>query len=509
MPKASPSSNEITPYTIFAKNPRQLEAWKESESHRFLLYGGAAGGGKSFFLRWWAVFYLLYLHFKLGIDRANVMLACEDYPALLDRQVSKIRAEFPPELGDLKQGVTLDYELKPQYGSGRILLRNLDDPSKYLSSEFAGIAVDELTRNDAEVFSYLRLRLRWPGVARPRFVAGSNPGGKGHGWVQHLWIDREFPRELEPLANEFYFVPAKMQDNPFLPQSYYQDLLTLPEAMAKAYAEGRWDLFAGQYFDFWERLRGEIVQDERTWNLQAWNVRWASVDWGFEHPACVHWHCLDDSGITRTYRELHSNHLSPRELGARIVAASAGEKLTHVYLSPDAFAHRTDELSIAEQIGEVLSQAGFPRPVPADNDRVGGWMLLYQMLQSGQWKIGTTCKELLRAIPVAVRDSKRVEDIAKFDATNGIGGDDALDCARYGLKSKHGVAQKPMDVQVQEAVARMLTPEQLNPVTPDYNAIAMASLKAQSQINKKFVPVPVMTRKRRFGGGFHGVHKIR
>lgn len=503
------SSNEprvITPEVVFGQNARQLEAWNASESHRFLLYGGAAGGGKSFFLRWWAAFFLLWLHFKCGISRAQVGLFCEDYPSLIDRQVSKIRAEFPSELGELKQGVTLDYELRPQYGSGRILLRNLDDPSKYLSSEFAGIAVDELTRNNAETFHFLRLRLRWPGVDRPRFVAGSNPGGKGHGWVQHYWIDREFPRELEPLAKEFYFVPAKMQDNPFLPQSYYQDLLTLPEAMAKAYAEGRWDLFAGQYFDFWESLRDETVQDERTWNLQPWNTRWISIDWGFEHPACAHWFCLADDGVTRTYREFHRNHLGPRELGAEIGRLSDGERISHVYLSPDAFAKRTDELSIAEQVGDVLSQMGFPRPVPADNDRVGGWMLLYQMLQSGQWRIGSTCRELIRAIPVAVRDEKRVEDIAKFDAANGIGGDDALDCARYGLKSKHGIAAKPRDVQARELVAQMI-PDQLQAV--NYTAIAQASLKAQEKLNKKFQPVPLMTRKRRYGGGFHGFHTVR
>lgn len=452
--KSNSRSNEpqrVNPQSVFGNNHRQLEAWNASNDHRFVLYGGAAGGGKSFFLRWWAVFYLLWLHLH-HVSRAQVMLACEDYPSLLDRQVSKIRAEFPAELGSLKQGVTLDYELRPEYGGGRILLRNLDDPSKYLSSEFAGIAVDELTRNDADVFNFLRLRLRWPGVDRPRFVGGSNPGGKGHGWVQHLWITREFPKELEPLANEFYFVPAKMQDNPFLPESYYQDLLTLPEQMAKAYAEGRWDLFAGQYFDIWERLREQVVRREETFGLKPWHTRWISIDWGFEHPACVHWHALTDDGITKTYREFHRNHLSPRELGAEIVRLNDGERISNVYLSPDAYAKRTDELSIAEQLRESLLAGGLPSPAPADDDRVGGWMLMYQLLQSGSWQIGSSCKELIRAIPVAVRDERKVEDIAKFDAANGQGGDDALDCARYGLKSRHGIAREPLEVRVQRKV---------------------------------------------------------
>jgi len=54
------------------------------------------------------------------------------------------------------------------------------------------------------------------------------------------------------------------------------------------------------------------------------------------------------------------------------VDRSCGEKIDAVYLSPDAFAHRTSESSIAEQIGEVLTANKLPYPIEADNDRVGG-----------------------------------------------------------------------------------------------------------------------------------------
>ncbi len=112
--------------------------------------------------------------------------------------------------------------------------------------------------------------------------------------------------------------------------------------------------------------------------------------------------------------------------------ASAPEKIDAIYLSPDAFARRTDEASIAEQMGDIFVAAGLPRPIPADDDRIGGWMLMYQMLDAGEWLLTENCAELIRTLPNLIRDPARIEDIEKMD------GDDAADAARYGLKSRYG-----------------------------------------------------------------------
>jgi hypothetical protein len=116
-------------------------------------------------------------------------------------------------------------------------------------------------------------------------------------------------------------------------------------------------------------------------------------------------------------------------LAQAIAERSAGERIEEVFLSPDAFAHRTSEASIAEQLGEVLAQNGLPRPVPADDDRVGGWQLMYQMLENDEWVITENCRELIGGLPLLVRDERRVEDVRKVE------GDDPADAARYGLVS--------------------------------------------------------------------------
>ncbi len=116
-------------------------------------------------------------------------------------------------------------------------------------------------------------------------------------------------------------------------------------------------------------------------------------------------------------------------LAQAIAERSGRERITEVFLSPDAFAHRTSEASIAEQLGEILTINGLPRPAAADDDRIGGWQLMYQLLESDAWLITDNCGKLIDSLPLLVRDATRVEDIHKAD------GDDAADAARYGLVS--------------------------------------------------------------------------
>ena len=377
-------------------------------------------------------------------------LFTEDYPTLFDRQISKMQVEFPSWLGSFYLAETKQFRLHRQFGGGVLALRNLDDPSKYQSAEFAAIGVDELTKSDKGVFDFLRFRLRWPGLEHPKFIAGTNPGGKGHAWVKKLWVEQQFPPEMEPLREQFAFIQAKASDNPHLTSAYYDSLKTLPPDMARAFAEGDWNLFAGQYFDIWNE-KEHVIQ---VVDIKPWWPRWISMDWGFAHPTSIHWH-TQDGDQTYTYREFHETRQSEQDIGEAIIELSKGEKLSAFYLSPDAFAKRTSNDTVAQQIAEVVCKSGLPGPAQADNDRIGGWRLMYQLLQSGLWKVTRDCPNLIKSMPTLIRDDNSLEDVLKVNADENEIGDDAADSARYGLKTRLSPRKVPWDVELKAKTAEV------------------------------------------------------
>jgi len=217
---------------------KQKLATDTANETKYTLYGGSRGPGKSYWLRWYLLHRLLEFH-RRGLSGVDVLLACENYPSLKGRQITKIAVEFPFEIGELKdtQAKGLGFHLFPEYGGGSILLRNLDDPNKYQSFEFADIGIDELTKNPESTFHILRGSLRWPGIKDSRFVAATNPEAN---WVRDYWIEKRLPDEVPIDPDEFQFVAGLPDDNPHLPDSYWQELDTLPGALRQAWRYGDW-----------------------------------------------------------------------------------------------------------------------------------------------------------------------------------------------------------------------------------------------------------------------------
>ena len=294
---------ELTAFTS-----RQQEAAESMYTHRYILYGGARGGGKSRFLRWALVEYLIYLFQECGISGAKVMLACETYPELQDRQISKIQLEMPSWLGDLRdsQADGLRFKLAEGLGGGMICLRNLDKPAKYQSAEFAAVAVDELTKIQKSTFDILRGSLRWPGVSHTLFMGATNPGGAGHGWVKALWIDRKFPPEMIPMAADFRFIQSLPIDNPHLDKSYWDELNSLPETLRKAWVNGDWNIFQGMAFPQWSA--DHVCND---FDIPSHWPRTVGIDWGYANPFAAVWIATEpDTGRVYLYREAYKSGLT-------------------------------------------------------------------------------------------------------------------------------------------------------------------------------------------------------
>ena len=497
---------------------------------KYRLFGGAAGPGKSKALLMEAVVQ------ALDHPNVNTLLLRRTFPELETSLLHYFRRDVPRELyvafHESKHVVEWKNGSTTRFG----YCASEHDVYQYQGAEYLFIGIDELTLFTLRQWQFLTSRNRCPVPGTFSCMAGAtNPGNIGHAWVKALWIDRQpapgMERPEEYNAGDYDFIPARFFDNPIYAadKNYQKTLLALPTNLKRAFFDGDWEVFAGQYFDRFDLGRNTARAEEIEW--QPWWPRWISIDWGFEHPAATYWHaqapgslaagggreesfdgagsaCAHASSCVVTYREYVTHRTSPRELAREIIArslasvqlspaggfsATAGafpslengrEKIGAIYLSPDAFARRTDDASIAEQMGDVFAEAGFPRPTPADDDRIGGWMLMYQMLDAGEWLLTDNCIELIRTLPTLVRDSVRIEDVEKMD------GDDAADAARYGLISRYaarrsGMARPPLEQRLAERVT-----------STDPTIRAIQARKAQIEVPQRTQPVSFLRRRR-------------
>lgn len=451
---------------------RQQEALKAARVAKFVLYGGAAGGGKSFWLRWTLLIFVLRAYGQYGVPNVRVGLFCEDYPALKDRQLSKISREFPRWLGSLQntREEGLGFFLRPEFGGGFIALRNLDKPEKYDSTEFAAIGVDELTKNPETIFHELRKRLRWPSYqiafdfnpdANPvalekrgfpegfifPFLGTTNPGGIGHAWVKRYWIDQDLSPELlaEYGVKHFAFVRSLATDNPHNPGSYYRDLLSLPEPLRSAYARGDWNLFQGQFFKEWRRE----IHVCRAFPIPSYWRQFWSGDWGYARPFFGGTWAVSPEG--KVYLTAEQVYLQRDNgwIGRELARVHEGRNIIYRKLDPSCW---DDSRGVSN--AEQLKNAGWSCE-KASNDRISGWgrvreHLAWEQSDNGaltrepQVQVFDTCTELIRTLPTLIHDKYTVEDL------DTDGEDHGADMFRYGLMSRPGLSQVPLDQMPQE-----------------------------------------------------------
>jgi hypothetical protein len=414
---------------------RQLNAIEKLDSGKvkFLLYGGALGGGKSYFLRRYAIRRLMILNKVFGIEKPAGMLACEDYPSLADRQLQKIALEFPEWLGilyDKHKVYGRCFILNKQWGGGALCFRNLDDPSKYASSEWAFILVDELTKNKLDIFTFLRTRLRWPGLKdiECQFIAGTNPGGIGHGWVKQIWMDKIFPEEFtSPIdyRSQFDYVPSRADDNPHLGPDYWAQLSTLPEQLRRAFRDGDWDIFVGQAFPQFSRETHVVKVDK----IPEYAQLYMAIDWGFGAPFSIGWWWVDSDGRIWRFAEWYGwSGQANKGLRLEDTAIADGIKQREQNLSidnrqiirlagPDCFSKKPDYMgggqgpSTAETFagkGIYLTPGDPSRKLKIRQFRE---RLAIPKIGLPMMVISPECTQFIRTIPNIVMDERNVEDV--------------------------------------------------------------------------------------------------
>ena len=382
------------------------------------VYGGAKGGGKS------CALVMEGLAYGLENSGANMYFFRETYDDLEANIIKEWKEKVPRELysyNESKHQATLinGTSVKFRY------IRNFSDAEGYQGRSMDWIGVDELTKHLRESIQVLLSCLRSPKGFKPTFRATCNPGGIGHMWVKEDYIEATEYGKHETLCpvtgNVRVFIPAKVWDNDVLmanDPNYVKRLQNLPEDQRKAFLDGDWDLFSGQYFGEFKR---EIHVCEPFVIPEHWN-RYFVCDYGLDMCAGL-WIARDEQGRAYVYKEVYESGLIISEAAKRFLEVNGDDKVKIKYAPPDLQNRQKDT---GKSAFDIFHQHGITFIV-SDNNRIAGWQETKEWLkvyetrheQTGEpymtssLKIFSNCKNLIRCIPAVQHDEKDPNDVAK------------------------------------------------------------------------------------------------
>lgn len=384
-----------------------------------VVYGGAKGGGKS------CALVMEALAYGLEYPGAEIYLFRETYDDLEANLIKEWKNKVPKELqkhsfNNSNHYATLINEtvIKFRY------IRNLQDAESYQGRSMDFIGVDELTKFDRTWIQILMSCLRSAKGFPVKFRGTCNPGGRGHLWVKEDYVNAtNYGRDIvvcNVTGNKKVFVPATVRDNTILMKNdpnYVKRLENLPEKERKAFLEGDWDIFEGQYF-------GEFTQDTHVIEPFQIPMHWkkyVSLDYGLDMFAVL-WYAIDTKENVYVYKELHESNLIISAAARRLLEVNNKEKYECIYAPPDLWNRRQDSGKSATDIF-ADSGVGF---VKSKNDRVLGWYAVKEWLnvidskdehtgkkiKVSKLKITSNCINLIRNIPQAQHDEKNPNDVS-------------------------------------------------------------------------------------------------
>lgn len=441
---------------------------KQAEAHGVLvdelLYGGAAGGGKSRMARAEAV------SLALMVPGVRVVLFRRTFPDLQRSVEDEMKKEIPPGLGSYNHSKHMW-----SFANGSIIelahLQREDDVYKYQGAEYALVVFEELTHFTEKQYLYLKSRLRVAGAVRkrmkelglrPRMLATANPGGVGHHWVRKRFVDpvpagtifRTTPTSNEPRPGTRCYIPARVTDNPSVNPEYIDMLNALPETQRKALRDGDWDVLEGVRFKDWSAAH-HVIRPEQLPMASFLNTgqKVIAVDYGVSSPFAALWMVKLSDDLIVVYREAYEKELTPTQQAELIRDLSADEEAQMgvkipVVCDPSMWNRAT--AGSARSLDPNRPPAGSPAhaymqvlgrtPLKAVNERVNGWALIDEHLRVRQdglprWLVYDTCRELIRTLPALPRDKKNPDDVDCFVAGTMIstpGGQTAVENLRVG-----------------------------------------------------------------------------
>ena len=421
----------------FGLYPKQMDFINSTGKADEVLYGGAAGGGKSYGQLIDALVY------ATRYPKSRQLILRRTLPELEKSLIRVSLGIFPKEIykyseskhtGTFSNGSVIDFGY----------CDSETDVYRYQSAEYDVIRFDELTHFTEQMYLYLMSRLR--GITDfPRAMKSStNPGGIGHSWVKKRFIDIGPPGKVRSIGSgKRLFIPATVFENRALMKNdpeYVKRLKELSAKDRKQLLEGDWDVNEGQYFSEWKR----DIHVMRPFEIPKNWRRYFAMDYGLDMLA-GYWIAVDPFDNAYVYREVYKSGLIISE-AAKLILETQGSDVPEVYIAPPDMWNRRQDTgkSVAElfyEYGICLYKAG--------NDRVQGWYSLKEWLHPRKDEFGEilpklrifeNCTEVIRTLPALVFDRTNPNDV----------GDSVHEYTHAADALRYWAAARPMHAQPEE-----------------------------------------------------------
>lgn len=386
----------------FKRTPRQ-QAFMEATATE-VLFGGAAGGGKShgqlldafiYAMKYAGSKQLILRRTYADLDKSLIRSAQALYP----RQFFTYNGSS--HTGRFVNGSVIDFGY----------CATESDVFQYQSAEYDVIRFDELTHFTEFQYVYLISRLRGVNNFPKQVKSSTNPGNVGHAWVKARFIDPAPPETLiETPSGTRVFIPSKVDDNKYLMESdpdYKKRLMALPEAQRRALLEGDWNIFEGQYFS---EFRQDVHVIDPFPIPKEWR-RYRAFDYGLDRFACL-WCAVSSDRDVFVYKEFCESDLIISAAAKKANAMNEeGEDIYATFAPPDMWT-RTPESGKSK--ADMFIDAGM-RITKASNAREDGWLAIKELMKIGadgraRIHIFSNCRELIKCLPLLQIDPKRPTD---------------------------------------------------------------------------------------------------
>ena len=384
-------------------------------------FGGARGGGKSWSVRTKAE--LLCLRYA-GI---RCLIVRRTYPELINNHINILRSEL------IGIATYNDKDKVLKFRNGSTINFAYCDSDKDLDRlqgvEYDIIFLDEATQLSEYQMKTITACLRGVNSFPKRVYYTMNPGGQGHQYIKRIFIDRKFQDGEDP--DDYCFIQSLVTDNKALMREqpdYIKQLEALPPKLRKAWLEGRWDIFEGQFFEDFRDDPDEYESRRNTHVIAPFEIpsQWTvfrSFDWGYAKPFSCGWWAVDFDGRFYRILELYGCTAEPNTglkwTPDKVFSEIHRIEVEHRWLAGRQVIGVADPAIWDAESGESIAECAARHGVyfsKGDHKRIPGWLQVHYRFQFDEggfpmMYVFSNCKAFIRTIPTLQYSQNKPEDL--------------------------------------------------------------------------------------------------